>query len=439
MKQQILIVDDEEQLCISLSRLLEAEGYRSRYTLDPREALSILGEEAIDLLISDLKMPGMSGTDLIKEIRRFDKEIPVIMVSGYASVDNVVKAMRYGATNFFKKPVRFREIAKEIDKLFSSGSCNHDALSEHSPPLFITSSSTMEKQLSLLRKAAPTDAPVLITGESGTGKELAANILHSHSNRSGEPFLKINCAAIPEALLESELFGVEKGAYTDARETRSGLLEAVQKGTLFLDEVGEMSVKTQAKLLRVLQEKEFQRLGSHATKKMEARIVAATNRNLQERISTGHFREDLYYRLSVIQIELPPLRNRIEDILPLTRYFLQEFRKKYCTGVKGLSRETEQLFLRHDWPGNVRELRNSIERMVIFCEGEYLEPELLPEQYRKYTEKPDASTLESVSNSINREIILDALERSGGSRSKAAEFLGITRRTLYNKMKKLGL
>lgn len=440
MEEQILIVDDEQQLCVSLKKLLTAQGYNAIYSLDPVKAIELLRSEDICLVITDLKMPGMSGTELIKEIRKIHKNIPIIMVSGYASVDNVVKAMRYGATNFFKKPVRFAELIKEISNLLSAEFCHnshYDLEKTRSAQKLISTSKLMQKRINMLKKAAPTDAPVLITGESGTGKELAAEIIHTSSQRQEKPFIKFNCAAIPEALLESELFGVNKGAFTSAVQSRPGKFEIAKGGSIFLDEIGEMSTQTQAKLLRVLQENEFQRLGSHTTQKMEARIIAATNKQLQKQIKKGKFREDLFYRLSVIHIELPSLRERREDILPLSRFFLESFNNKYSKNIKGLSRETETIFIQHDWPGNVRELKNSIERMVIFCEGDFLEPELLPEQYRKYSNESNSPALKEVSNSVNREIILETLEKCNGSRSKAAEILGITRRTLYNKIKKL--
>lgn len=306
----ILIVDDEIQLCISLSKLLKARGYSPIYTTDTDQVLGILKGENVSLVITDLKMPGMSGIDLIRLIRTEYPELPIIMVSGYASVDNVVKAMRYGAVNFFEKPVRFSEMAVEIDQLLSKDSGTNSSNSQkwrnsqydNCESSILTFNPSMQEKLNLLKKAAPTDAPVLITGESGTGKELAASLIHTECSRSDKPFIKLNCAAIPETLLESELFGHEKGAFTDAFEARSGKFEAVGEGTLFLDEIGEISLKTQAKLLRVLQEKEFERIGSHKTRKMEGRIVAATNRKLKDRIGEGLFREDLFYRLSVIQI-----------------------------------------------------------------------------------------------------------------------------------------
>ncbi|MBF9014198.1 MULTISPECIES: sigma-54 dependent transcriptional regulator [unclassified Oceanispirochaeta] len=447
MIAKILIVDDEAQLCISLSKLLKARGYSPIFTTESEKVMGILKVEKVSLVITDLKMPGMSGIDLIRLIRTEYSELPIIMVSGYASVDNVVKAMRYGAVNFFEKPVRFSEMAVEIDRLLPKTVMKSSLKNQKwqnsrydgSDSSILTFNPSMQEKINLLKKAAPTDAPVLITGESGTGKELAASMIHAECSRFDKPFIKLNCAAIPETLLESELFGHEKGAFTDAVEARSGKFEVVGEGTLFLDEIGEISLKTQAKLLRVLQEKEFERIGSHKTRRMEGRIVAATNRKLKDRIREGLFREDLFYRLSVIQIELPALRSRKEDILPLTRLFLSDFNQKYGKNISGFDQETEVLFLKHDWPGNIRELKNTIERMVIFCDEEIISTEFLPEQYKNYSATDKTVFLKTASNSISRDIILDALDKTGGNRSRAADYLGITRRTLYNKMKKLDI
>ncbi|OQY32366.1 MAG: hypothetical protein B6241_11075 [Spirochaetaceae bacterium 4572_59] len=437
MSKRILIVDDEEQLCVSLSRLLKARGYDPVYTVRPEMALSLLKQKPADLVITDLKMPGLSGIDLIREIRIRFREIPILMVSGYASVNNVVQAMRYGALNFFEKPVRFTELIKDIDALFPE---EDKGFRTKAPMLSLSSfNKKMQDKIIMLNKAAPTDAPVLITGESGTGKELAASIIHSQSSQHKGPFIKINCAAIPDSLLESELFGHEKGAFTDAVDSRPGKFEIAEGGTIFLDEIGEMSIKTQAKLLRVLQEKEYERVGSHTIRKMDVRIVAATNKEMHEQIKKGNFREDLFYRLSVIQIELPALKERCEDILPLFYQFLEEFCLKYNKQITGMDLETKTLFLGHHWPGNVRELRNTVERMVIFCDQNVLTADLLPEQYKRYPFEENSIPLRYVSDSISREIILEALDKTGGSRSRSAELLGISRRTLYNKMKKLSI
>lgn len=442
MANTILIIDDEVQLCISLSKLLKSKEYDILYTVDPGKVLPLLSENKIDLVITDLKMPEISGIDLIHKIRKVYSTLPIIMVSGYASVDNVVKAMRYGAINFFEKPVKFSDILKEIENLLPRVKGSVVPADENSQEAkaavgTVSANKDMKEKITMLIKAAKTDVPILITGESGTGKELAASAIHYHSGRKSHPFMKINCAAIPDDLLESELFGYEKGAFTSADRSYSGKLEAAEGGTIFLDEIGEMSLKTQVKLLRVLQEKEYERLGSHTPRKMDVRILAATNRNLQNNIQEGKFRGELYYRLSVIHLELPPLRERSEDLLPLVRYFVSEFTSKYGKNIIKVDPEVESLFLQHSWPGNIRELRNTIERMVIFCEDDTLGLDVLPDHYRKKLSYEDIFPLRNASERISRVLILETLNKTGGNRSKTAEILGISRRTLYNKMKKL--
>jgi transcriptional regulator with PAS, ATPase and Fis domain len=286
---------------------------------------------------------------------------------------------------------------------------------------------------------APTDAAVLITGETGTGKELVAGAIHAGSGRPQQPFLKLNCASLPDSLLESELFGHEKGAYTDASERHIGKLEAAGRGTLFFDEIGDMTVRTQAKLLRVLQDGEFQRLGGLETLRAQARILAATNQEVERLLAQGSFREDLYYRLSVVRIELPALRERKEDLEPLVEHFLERFNRRYCREVEALSPEVREIFQRHAWPGNVRELRNCVERAVIFCDGRTVGPEHLPPQYRRLGEGGFPRELEGARARLDRELIAEALARSQGEKQKAAALLHISRKTLYNRMKKLGM
>lgn len=436
MPAKVLVVDDEEQLCISLSRLLEAKQFSALYTTDPTKALDIIRGESIDLLISDLKMPGISGTDLMKSIRSFNKQLPIIMVSGYANVDNVVRAMKYGASNFFEKPVRFKDLLQEISRLIPR---ERESTATSPRVLNYSHNPKMQEKIDMLKKAAPTDAHILVSGESGTGKEIAAETIFQSSTRSDKAFIKINCAAIPENLIESELFGYEKGAFTGASQARAGKFEIADGGTIFLDEIAELDIKVQAKLLRILQEKELQRLGSHKVKKVDVRIIAATNRDLEQQIREGLFREDLFYRLSVINIHLPPLRERKEDILPLSEIFLASFCERYKKRIHCLDSAVKQLFIGHSWPGNIRELKNCIERMVIFCERDQLGRELVPEQYRRFESEAIGQPLQRVSDSVKREIILDALEKCRGSRSRASEMLGISRRTLYNKMKKLNI
>ena len=433
MPGSILIVDDEKHMCVSLSKLLGAHGFQSFYETDAQRALESLRKRTVDLVITDLKMPGMDGIRFTDAVKSMKLSVPVIMISGYATVENVVEAMRFGALNFYPKPINFPKLLEEIENVLRVRKSP-----EQQSGAIISENPRMQELLVVANTAAPTDAPVIITGESGTGKELFAAHIHAMSHRQDKPYVKLNCAAIPDTLLESELFGHVKGAFTDAREERQGRFEIAEGGTLFFDEIGEMSIKTQAKLLRVLQEKEFERVGSSEARRTNVRFIAASNKDLSALIQNRDFREDLYYRLSVITIEIPPLRERKEDILPMARYFLKGFSGLYNKQIEDFSQEINSIFLHHDWPGNVRELKNTVERAVIFCNSGVLSTDHLPQQYRSATDS-QADTLQTLYDKVTREVILDALAKTNGSRQKAAELLNINRRTLYNKMKQLNL
>ncbi len=434
MSYSILLVDDEHEMCVSLSKILGTYGYTVISVQNANKAIDSLQSEPVDLIISDIRMPGMSGLDFLKELHAIKKDVPVIMISGYATVDTVVTAMKYGALNFYEKPIKIPKLLSEIAHI-AEAKARHPVLSEKE---IITQNPVILEKLRMIEKAAPTDAPVLITGESGTGKELFASALHGKSRRSGGPFVKINCASIPESLLENELFGHEKGAYTDAHCAYRGKFEQAEGGTIFLDEIAEMSIPMQAKLLRVLQEKEFERLGSDHSVKADVRIIAATNKDVAMMAKSGTFRQDLFYRLSVIHLDIPPLRERRDDIMLLTNHFLFLFNTQYGKTVAGLSTEVKEIFLLHSWLGNIRELKNCIERAVIFCEGSLVTTDDLPSQY-KSVETPRQDDLQGIYEAVTREVILEALEKSGGNRQRASELLNITRRTLYNKMQKLGM
>lgn len=433
MPNSILIVDDEKHMCISLSKLFNLHGFKTSYETDARSALATLRKQHFDLVITDLKMPGMDGISFIDTVKSMKLPIPIIMISGYASIENVVEAMRCGAVNFYSKPVNTGALLEEIRKLLSI-----KKNSQQEELDIITANSKINELILMAGKAGPTDAPVIITGESGTGKELFAAHIHNMSRRKEKPYIKINCAAIPENLLESELFGHVKGAFTDARDDRMGKFAAAEGGTIFFDEIGEMSIKTQVKLLRVIQEKEYEQVGSDKIRHMDIRFIAATNKNLPALIERGQFREDLYYRLNVVSIDIPPLRERKDDVLPLARHFLNEMNLLYNRQIADLTDEAASAFLKHDWPGNVRELKNTIERAVIFCEEEKLGIATLPETYRSQIEY-ESRNLKNVYDKVTREVILEALEKTNGSKQKAAELLNINRRTLYNKMKLLDL
>ncbi|NCD31831.1 MAG: sigma-54-dependent Fis family transcriptional regulator [Spartobacteria bacterium] len=438
MNYRILIVDDEEEMCRSLSELLESEGMIADWTMHPSEALGKIAVTNYDMVMLDIRMPEMGGVELLQKIKSIASDLPVTMMTGYPTVQDVVLAMRYGAVNVYTKPIDLDQLLQEI------GEHARQAVQAggrvHLPQGgIVTYDAKMRKVLSLLDKAAPTDAPVLITGESGTGKELVARAIQQMSRRSDAPFIKINCAAIPDELLESELFGHEKGAFTGAIKERIGRFEMANGGTLFLDEIGDMSLKTQAKILRVIQEQEFEKVGGNKTIKTDIRIIAATHQDLDELIEDQRFREDLYYRLSVITLHLPPLRDRTDDAMMLTRYFIEQYNKVYGKNIQGVSPSVEEIIRVHTWPGNVRELKNCIERSVIFCEKPLIEPEHLAAQYTKLLQQDELESYENAFERLSRSMIEDALERSGGVKQKAADILNISRRTLYNRMKKLDM
>ena len=439
MSFKILIIDDELEMCLSLAELLESRGYETEYATGIGEAGYLLERDSFNLILLDIRMPDGNGVDFLNFIQTKNPLVPVIMISAFASVENVVRAMKYGAVNFYPKPIDMPALLEEISRISEPGNdCGEETVERL---ITLTRTPDMESLFQQIERAAPTDVPVIITGESGTGKELAANTLHSYSNRTDAPFIKINCAAIPETLMESELFGHERGAFTDARERRKGKFEQASGGTIFFDEIGELSVDTQAKLLRVLQEKEFERLGGVDTISADVRVLAATNKDLREMVKKGRFRKDLYYRLSVITLELPPLRERYRDLPVLTDFFIRVFNKRYNKNIEGLDEKTRAMFSSHKWPGNIRELKNCLERAVIFSDGKFITLSDLPKQYSEvaYERTLSGTVLEEATDNLTRELIQEALDRAGGKKQLAAEILNIHRKTLYNKMKKLGM
>jgi len=430
----VCVVDDEEEMCLSLSEILSSAGYRCVHSSDPFAVSGVLSKNEVDLLILDVRMGEKNGVDILKEVKLNLPELPVIMITGYPSVEVAVSAMKFGAANLFVKPLPIRDLIREIAQLLSS----LPRRAGHEASQIITANQAMRDILQSIRKVAPTEASVIISGESGTGKELVAEALHKGSRRSTGPLVKINCSALPESLLESELFGFERGSFTGATKDYRGRFEQADGGSLFLDEIGDMSLSMQAKVLRVIQERELLRIGGQKPIRVDVRFIAATNKDLPDLIKRGLFREDLYYRLSVINLHLPPLRERREDILLLGRHVLELFNRAYGKSVTGFSEEVEAILLSHDWPGNIRELRNCMERSVIFSETESIRACDLPSQYMPLQRKagiPFGSAVEGVS----RAAILEALEKSGGVRTRAAALLNMNRKTLYTKMKKLGL
>ena len=438
MRFTILIVDDESEVCLSLAEVLQSKGYQTLHEDNPLKVLALLGQESVDLILMDVRMPVLGGIDLLKIIRKTHPLLPVIMISGYASVESAVRAMKYGALNFFAKPVQLSELLQEIHHLERSVRIKRPVMT--STDTIVTGNAKMEEVLSLVEKAAPTEASVIVIGESGTGKELIADLLHHASKRNHNAYIKVNCAAIPDNLLESEMFGHEKGAFTDAQSQQKGKIELADGGTIFFDEIGDMSLQTQAKMLRVLQEKHFTRLGGSVPIRADFRIIAATNKSIEGMIAQGSFREDLYYRLSVITLKLPPLRERREDIVPLALHFMGEFNHVYGKNVLGISDRVTETLEEHSWPGNVRELKNIIERAVIFCETDLIEPRDLPEQYRIVDRSAAGfEAIKEFSTEKARAVIREALRQTNGIKGEAARLLKITRKTLYNRMKKLNL
>lgn len=437
MEYRILIVDDEEEMCISLSMFLSSKGYRTLYATDSMKVQDLLLSTHVDLIIMDIKMPRLGGIDLLKNIKERDRSIPIIMITGFPSIENAVLAMKYGALNFYVKPLRLHALLDEISQVLNVQRKRKQGFADEHR--MITESQCMAAILMSLTKVAPTDATVLIVGESGTGKELAARYIHQNSDRRDGPFVKVNCAAIPDTLIESEMFGHEKGAFTDAKTSREGKFELANHGTIFLDEIGDMSLTTQPKILRVLQEKRFERLGGNKDFALDVRFITATNKDLSTLIEDGLFREDLYYRISVVIIDLPPLRERKEDILPIAQYFMSFYNQVYGSSIKEISEEVKQIFIQHDWPGNIRELKNCMERAIIFCEGDTIGINDLAAQYKNLMADYEAGDFQDLQNSLSRAVIMEALKKSAGNKKKAARLLNIHRKTLYNRMKKLGI
>ncbi len=437
MEYRILIVDDEEEMCISLSMFLSSKGYRTLYATDSLKVQDLLLSTHVDLIIMDIKMPRLGGIDLLKNIKERDRSIPIIMITGFPSIENAVLAMKYGALNFYVKPLRLHALLDEISQVLNVQRKRKQGFADEHR--MITESQCMAAILMSLTKVAPTDATVLIVGESGTGKELAARYIHQNSDRRDGPFVKVNCAAIPDTLIESEMFGHEKGAFTDAKTSREGKFELANHGTIFLDEIGDMSLTTQPKILRVLQEKRFERLGGNKDFALDVRFITATNKDLSTLIEDGLFREDLYYRISVVIIDLPPLRERKEDILPIAQYFMSFYNQVYGSSIKEISEEVKQIFIQHDWPGNIRELKNCMERAIIFCEGDTIGINDLAAQYKNLMADYEAGDFQDLQNSLSRAVIMEALKKSAGNKKKAARLLNIHRKTLYNRMKKLGI
>jgi two-component system NtrC family response regulator len=449
----ILIVDDEKNYLVILEALLAPEGYEVITEINPLNALRLLKETDFDLVITDMKMPKMDGIELLDEVKKIDPELPVIIMTAYGTIEMAVKAMKKRAYDYITKPFRNEELkltvkkALELYQLKKENRRLSEALtSRYRYGNIIGKSKEMIKIYDMIEKVSQSKASIMITGPSGTGKELIAKAIHFCSPRKNMPFVSINCGALTETLLESELFGHEKGAFTGAVTMKKGRFELADGGTLFLDEVGEMSTPLQVKLLRVLQEMEFERVGGTKTIKVDVRIVAASNRKLKQAVDNGVFREDLFYRLNVVQIEVPPLKERIEDIPLLVAHFIEKYRPSN-RGDIALAPEAWKALYSHSWPGNIRELENVIESSLVMSQDTLIALDDLPSYLvKKEDEKieldklvPQNLNLNDALEHIEGQLILRALKSSNNVQSKAAELLGISRRMMHYKMKKYGM
>ena len=445
----LLIVDDDKITRETLALALE-DDYETLTAKDGKSALEILNKSEISLVLSDLFMPGMNGIELLKQINTLFSDIcekpPVIFITGQGSVETAVEAMKLGAYDYVTKPVNIDRLCILIEKTLENKSLREEnillkkKIQESYPDLsFIGDSPATQKIKDLAQQVAATTATVLIEGESGTGKELVTNVIHYNSPVAHGPFIKINCSAFAEGVLESELFGHEKGAFTGAVATKKGRFELADGGTLFLDEVGDMPQSIQVKLLRFLQEKSFERVGGTKTLTVHVRIISATNRDLAEMIKEGTFREDLYYRLRVVKIEVPPLRERKEDIPALVDQFLQEFANMHGKPVTKLSDEVMKLISLYSWPGNIRELRNCIESSVVMARSDTLTIDDIPEYLTYKVNEVELDDTEGLLHKMERQAITEVLDKTAGDKVKAAKILGIGLRTLYRKLEKWGM
>ena len=454
MMDKILVVDDELNMRLVLKALLNKEGYDVVTASDGLEALKILKGSDLKVIVTDLKMPKLDGMGLLERVVRDYPATPVIIITAHGTIATAVDALKKGAFDYITKPFERDELKNIIHKAIKTRRLNEEELfvspDEIDRQGIVGSSEPMVKIYDAINKVAPTSTSVLITGETGTGKELIAYAIHRNSPRRNNPFVKINCAAIAENLLESELFGYERGAFTGAVSTKQGRFELADKGTLFLDEVGDIPRDMQVKLLRVIQDHEFERVGGLRTIKVDVRLIAATNRNLQQDVKEGRFREDLYYRLNVFPTHLPPLRERREDILSLTEYFIEKFNRKLDRSVKHMDSQVKDVLIKYAWPGNIRELENFMERIVLMASGDTITFEDIPKEWKSAAEvlsiaqpvgqkKPFKDFVKGHMEEVERQSIIQCLEGCGGNVTKAAQRLGLSRKGLQLKMIKYNL
>ena len=438
----ILIVDDDESQRNLLAGFLGKKGHKISTASSGKEAIAINSESGFDLAIMDLKMPELDGIETMRQMKEIDPETYYVILTGYGTVESAVHAMKQGAYDYLNKPVNLDELELIIERIREESNIHQEleilraeVEGKFRGDSFIAESTRMREVLSVISRVARSDSNVLLLGESGTGKDLVARMIHSASLRSNGRFIAISCAALPETLLESELFGYERGAFSGADKRRIGKFELAHKGTIFLDEIGEIPVSTQVKLLRVLQEFSFERLGGNTPIKVDLRLVTATNQDLKKKIVEGTFREDLFYRLNVITVTLPPLRERKEDIRLLAEHFVKKFSRKCPNELKGISKAALDKMMRYAWPGNVRELENVMERAVVLCRGSFISESDIPLESSTVQQAPSRASL----SDVERDHIIATLEQTGWNLSEAASRLGIHRNTLRSKLKQYGI
>jgi len=457
---RVLVVDDEKNITFVIQAMLERAGFEAIVFNDSGEAIEAIASEDVDVVVTDLYMPGPGGMEILDYCQKSHAQVPVVIITAYGTVESAVSALKRGAFDFVTKPFDQVELLNVVQKAVATHRqrqkepimlFNPTAKEANSTGIssIIGSSPLMQEVFKVISKIAQSPTTVLVWGESGTGKELVALEIHRQSNRANKPFVKINCAAIPATLIESELFGYERGAFTGAVASKPGRFELANEGTLFLDEVAEMPLEMQVKLLRVLQEQEFERVGGVQSIQVDVRIITATNKDLEAEVKSGRFREDLFYRLNVVPIRLPALRDRREDIDLLVKYFLVQFNEKLKKGITGITPETLNALRLHPWPGNIRQLENVLERMVLMCDSNILTTADLPEEFSGVMTESDKDAVDESASlkqivrkktqTLERNLIEKALEETGGNVTRAAEKLGLSRKGLQLKMKELGL
>ena len=443
----ILTIDDEENIRNGLADNFELEGYDVKQAASGEEGLELIAQGGIDLVITDLRMDGISGSEVVKRVCSEHPGIPIIVLTGHGSIDDATAALKAGAFDFLTKPLDLDHLNKIVKnalqgKILAEQNRELQAklLKSQNGDEMIGKSDSLNRVRQMISKAAPTRASVLITGESGVGKELVAKAVHEQSEREKGPFVVVHCAALSETLIESELFGYEKGAFTGAENLHKGRFELADGGTIFLDEIGEVNLATQVKLLRVLQEHKFERVGGEKSIEVDVRVVAATNRNLEDEVKAGKFREDLFYRLNVVRIEMPSLRERMDDIPLLMHAFLREFNIENKKNIKGFDKASKSAMIKYNWPGNIRELKNAVESAVVMCTGDEIKLEDLPRALRTQSEEKTISIPIGITmDEAEKIIIQENLAANKGNKSRTADILGIGRKTLHRKLEELNI